>query len=272
VKRKSLTRLKSELWNKLRPEIDSNVLVKEIKELLQKSLGESARSESVAHNLALYLTQKYAVGHRKAGELPRLIEHYPEDLARFLEGISFKEYQGLLKNLDQLPQRKKKRRVQPKTKAEAVRRRKESRNRYECGRRHYREGLIIKEFGRPPQLNLVDLGSKIPPESPCLDILFSGGSIRMAGDWDSFENLFGEDRHKFPKSLQPRRSGRTKAYDLNAFVECLIHLLANRDGHEPWLPEGPQRQLVLRRIIGRAYRFCPGNADMLVESLRPFLV
>jgi len=107
VKRKSPTRLKSELWNKLRPEIDSNVLVKEIKELLQKSLGESARSESVAHNLALYLTQKYAVGHRKAGELPRLIKHYAEDVDVFLKEIIYKDYQGLLKHLDQLPQGKK---------------------------------------------------------------------------------------------------------------------------------------------------------------------
>ena len=272
MKRKSLTRLKSELWNKLRPEIDSNVLVKEIKELLQKSLGESARSETIAHNLALYLTQKYSIGHRKAGELRQLIEHYPKDLARFLEGISFKEYQGLLKNLDQLPQRKKKARARPQTKAEAARRRQESGNRYESRRREYREGLIIKEFGRPPQLSLLDPHSKILPESPCLDILFTGGAIRMAGDWDSLENLFGVDRHRFPKPLRHERSGRTKVYDLDAFVECLIHLLANRGGHEPWLPEGPLRQLVLRRIIGRAHRFCPEIADRLVERLRPFLV
>jgi hypothetical protein len=102
VKRKSPTRLKSELWNKLRPDIDSNVLANDIKELLQKLLGESARSETIAHNLASYLTEKYSIGRRNAGELHLLIEHYPEDLSSFLEGISFKEYQRILKNLDQL--------------------------------------------------------------------------------------------------------------------------------------------------------------------------
>ena len=114
MKRKSSTRLKSELWNTLCPEIDSNVLVKEIKELFQRFIGESARNETLAHNLASCLTHKYSIGHRKAGELRRLIEYYSEDLASFLQGISLKEFQGLLKNLDQLPQRKKEPRARPR--------------------------------------------------------------------------------------------------------------------------------------------------------------
>jgi hypothetical protein len=93
----------------------------------------------------------------------------------------------------------------------------------------------------------------------------------MAGHKNSFENLFGEDRHRFPKSLRHERSGRTKVYYLDAFIECLIHLLENRDGHQQWLPEPAQRELVLKGIIERAHRYFPEIGYMLAEKLRQYL-
>ncbi len=271
MKRKSPGRLKSELWHRLRPEVDLPTLVKDIREILDKHGGKSARHAILANNLAAYLTQKYSVSSRKAGELCRLIEHHSDDLDTFLQNMSHKEYRWLVDNLDKLAlTNKKPPRVRPQTEAEAAQRRKKSKDWYERRRRRYREGLIIKQFGRPPTVSLVDL-SYVPEESPCLDILFKGGGIRMAGEWYSLENLFGQDRHRFPKPLRHEPSGRTKLYYLNAFTECLIFLVANRDGGKQWLPEGPQREHVLKGIIERAHRFSSKMGEKLGEKLRPFL-
>jgi hypothetical protein len=270
-RKKSPDRLKSELRNTLRPEVNLPTLANDICQFLDKHAGKSARNPNVANNLAAYLTQKYSVSGRKTGELRSLIERYPEELAAFLDRITFKKIQLFSKIADQLPPRKKKPRVKAQTEAEAAQRRKESKNRYERRRREYREGLIIKEFGKFPRSQALDPDLRTPPEGPCLDILFSGGAIRMAGPWDSMENLFGVDRHRFPDSLTPKRRGQNVVYYLDAFIECLIHLLANRDGGEQWLPEPTQRDLVLRGIIKRAYRFSPKIGDMLAEKLRPYL-
>jgi hypothetical protein len=271
VKRKSPGRLKSELWRKLRPEIDSNTLVNAIADLLHKQLGKSARNVNVAHNLVQYLTQKYSVSSRKTGKLRELIEHYPEDLAAFLERITFKKFQLLEGKVGQLPQTKKKARVRAQTEAEAARRRKKAKNRYEHRRRAYREGLIIEDFGKFPPFGALDPHSRKSPERTCLDILLNGGAISMAGHWNSFENLFGVDRHRFPKSLPRTRKRRNVVYSLDAFVKCLIHLLANRDGDEQWLPEPTRRDLVLRGIIERGHRLSPEIGEMLAEKLSPYL-
>jgi hypothetical protein len=271
VKRKSAARLKSELWNKLRPEVDLPTLANDISEFLDKHVGKSARNANVANNLAAYLTQKYSIGGRKSGDLGRLIEWHTDDLAAFLDRISFKELQSLAKTLGQLPRTKKKPRVRPQTEAEAAQRRKKSKNRYEQRRRRYRRGLIIEQFGTWSPSSSLYPHPKTRPQGPCLDILFNGGGIRRAGHWHSFENVFGEDRHRFPKSLHGKRSGHTILYYLDAFIECLIHLLANRNGHGQWLPEPTQRNLVLTGLIERAYRYSAEIGDMLAEKLRPYL-
>ena len=271
MKRKSAARLQSELWNRLRPEIDSATLITDITELLRKLLGESTRNVNVAHNLAAYLMGKYSVIQRKKGELNWLIALHANDLNEFLFANSIKDLLSFLKAGGHLPKPKKKPRRKALTKIERVQRRKKSKNRYDERRREYREGLIIEQFGKFPRFQALDPDLRTPPEGPCLDILFSGGAIRMAGHWDSFENLFAEDRHRFPKSLRHERSGRTKVYYLDAFIECLIHLLENRDGHQQWLPEPTQRELVLRGIIERAHRYSPEIGDMLAEKLRQYL-
>jgi phenylpyruvate tautomerase PptA (4-oxalocrotonate tautomerase family) len=237
VKRKSAARLQSELWNELRPEIDSAALISEITELLHKLLGESTRNVNVAHNLATYLMGKYSVSPRKKGALNWLIALHANDLKEFLSASSIKDLLSFLKTRGQLPKPKKKPRRKAITQTERMQRRKKSKNRYEQRRREYREGLIIKQFGKFPRFQALDPHSRTSPEGPCLDLLFSGGAIRKAGHWDSLENLFDVDRHRFPKSLSHKRRGSNVVYSLDAFVQCLIHLLANRDGGKQWLPE-----------------------------------
>jgi hypothetical protein len=271
VKRKSAARLQSELWNELRPEIDSATLITEITELLHKLLGESTRNVNVAHNLATYLMGKYSVSQRKKGALNWLIALHANELKEFLSASSIKDLLSFVKTGGQLPKPKKKARRKAVTQIERVQRRKKSKNRYEHRRREYREGLIVQQFGRFPPFRTLDPHSRRAPEGPCLDILFSGGAIRMAGHWDSLENLFGVDRHRFPKSLRHKRSGRTKVYYLDAFTECLIHLLENRDSLQQWLPEPTQRELVLRGIIERAHRCSPEIGHILAEKLRQHL-
>jgi hypothetical protein len=271
VKRKSIARLNAELWNKLLPKVDPAFLAGEINEFLHRHMGKSGRNVNLANNLAAYLTQKYSIAGRKSGDLGRLIEWHTDDLAAFLDSVSFKELQSLAKILGQLPRTKKKPRSKPKTAIERAQRQRRSKNRYESRRRHYRDGLIIEEFGTFPRLRPLDPHLIKPPEGPCLDLLLSGGAIRMAGHVDSLENLFGVDRHRFPKSLRHERSGRIKIYYLDAFIECLIHLLENRDGHQQWLPEPTQRELVLRGIIERAHRFSSQIGEMLAKRLRSYL-
>ena len=270
VKQKSPTRLRSDLWNKLRPEVDVQTLVNEIKEFLDKHVSKTARKVSVANNLAAYLTQKYSLSNRKAGNLRNLIECHAEDLAGYLDQIRFKEYQFLLKNVNQLPRPKKKTRARPKTEAEREQGVKSAKNRHEQFRRAYREGLIEEQFGKP-QITTLDPNLSSRPTGPCLDILFRGKGVKMCGDWDSLENLFGVDRHRFPKSLRRKDSRRNEGYDLGAFVKCLIYLLENRRSGQQWLPEPRQRELVLRGIIKRAHRFSSEGADMLAGKLRPYL-
>jgi hypothetical protein len=271
VKRKSAARLQSELWDRLRPEIDSATLITDITKLLHKLLGESTRNVNVAHNLATYLVGKYSVSQRKKGALNWLIALHANDLEEFLSANSNKDLLSFLKTGGQLPKPKKQPRRKAITQTERVQRRKKSKNRYEQRRRRYRRGLIIEQFGTWPPSSSLYPHPNTRPQGPCLDILFSEGGIRMAGHWSSFENLFGEDRHRYPKSLRHERSGRTKVYYLDAFIECLIHLLANRDSGEQWLPDRTQREIVLRGIIERAYRFSPEIGDMLAEKLRSYL-
>jgi len=254
--------------NELRPEITLAALANEIKALLDRHIGKSVRNANVAHNLAACLTQKYSVTHRTAGALGTVIEYYGEDLARFLDQIRFKQYQLL--DVDQLPRTTKTRRRKPQTATERAQLQKEAKSRHDSLRREYRVGLIVKQFGTSPRYSLLVPPLKFVPENPCLDILFSGGAVRMCGCWESLENLFGVDRHRLPRSLPRKSSGRNVLYGLDAFVQCLIHLLENRDGGQQWLSEPAQRELVLRGIIERAYRFSSEAADMLARKLRRY--
>jgi hypothetical protein len=115
VKRKSIARLKAELWKKMLPKVDLAILASEINEFLRRHMGKSGRNINLANNLAAYLTQKYFVANRKTGKLRSLIELYPQDFTAFLDQLRFKEYQALVRIADQLPQQK---RVKPHTESE----------------------------------------------------------------------------------------------------------------------------------------------------------
>jgi hypothetical protein len=141
VKRKSAARLKSELWNKLRPEVDLPTLANDISEFLHKHVGKSAGNPNVANNLVAYLTQKYSIGGRKSGDLGRLIELHTDDLAAFRDRVFFKELQSLAKILGQRLRTKKKPRSKPQTEAERTQRQTKSKNRYESRRREYRDAF-----------------------------------------------------------------------------------------------------------------------------------
>lgn len=93
----------------------------------------------------------------------------------------------------------------------------------------------------------------------------------MAGCVDSLENLFGIDRHRFPKSLPHKRNGRNKIYGLPALTECLIHLLAKSDVREQWPAKPGQRPLIVVGIIERARRFSPELAETMMEKLRSYV-
>jgi hypothetical protein len=191
VKPKSPSHLKSTLWNKLQPEIDLATLADDISEFLHKHAG---RSVNLAHNLATYLAQKYFVSDRKTGELRQLIERHSDEVAALLDQINFTAFESLKKRIGQLPMTRKKRRVKPTTKIEAAQRRKRAKNHYEWRRRQFREGLIVKQFGTLQRGSVLDPHRKTRlPEGSCLDILFRGEAIRMAGRVDSLENLCGMD-------------------------------------------------------------------------------
>jgi hypothetical protein len=93
----------------------------------------------------------------------------------------------------------------------------------------------------------------------------------MAGEWDSLENFFGEERHTFPKSLPYRRQGRLKLYYLDAFIECLNHFLGSRPGRKQWLPKGIRGKAVLASMIERACRFSPELAVKLLQKVRVYV-
>jgi hypothetical protein len=104
VKRKSLGWLKSKLRKKLQPEVDLISLRQTISEFLEKPVSKSVGDQSLANNLAVYLTQKYVFMDRKSPELRRLIERHPNDLAVFLDQTEFKEFQVLAGALTPVPQ------------------------------------------------------------------------------------------------------------------------------------------------------------------------
>jgi hypothetical protein len=266
VKRKSLDRIQAELLAKLLPQTDPHILKNEIHELLNNLAGDSARNANLASNLAAYLTQKYWITDTKAGGLRRLIQYHAKELRQFIDDLAFKEFYASLK-AGLLPKLNKQTRRKLLTKTELAQRRKLSKKRYDSRRCEYRDGLIEEQFGTFSS-PLHSIGRA--PEGPCLDVFSKTGAVVMAGRTDSLENLFGVDRHRFPKSLPHERRERNQVYSLDAFVSCLAHLLANGDSNKQWLPDPIKRKLVLTGIIRRAHQFSPKIAVMLVERLLPY--
>ena len=92
---------------------------------------------------------------------------------------------------------------------------------------------------------------------------------KMSGRGCSLENLFGLDRHRFPKKLPTVRTGRGIEYTLVAVVQCMIALLA--DEKRPWLPDLKIRNTILRGIIERAQEKSGKLASILQAMFQRFL-
>jgi hypothetical protein len=103
----------------------------------------------------------------------------------------------------------------------------------------------------------------------CLDGVFEGKTVKMSGT-KSLENLFGVDRHLFPKNLTKVRSGREIGYNLDIVLQCMVALLS--DAQRQWLPDPKFRDTILRRVIHRARTKSDELALALEEKLRPFLI
>ena len=141
-----------------------------------------------------------------AKTLEQLVQRRPEELDHLLGSIDSKDLAAFTEKI--LPfLRTKSRRKKPADKAEGQRNIKLAKNRYDRNRR-YRPtgaGLIEIQFGKnalsPAPIRY------LPPT--CLDELFQGGEVKMAGGLQHcLEDLLGIDRHKMPKKLPSVRRGR----------------------------------------------------------------
>ena len=183
MKKKSLARRQNELLNQLMPDVDLQVLAKEISNVLDCWVGES--TQAVANMVAGDLKKKYIVTDKKLAKLHRLITDYTADFEAFLDQVDKKKFQWALNHVDELLRSGNQVRRRPETDAKRVESLKRAKNQYEYRRRQYREGRIQKQFGTPP--------SSVPSPYPtrrvdrwCLDRLLGGEKVPMSGTVEFF--------------------------------------------------------------------------------------
>jgi hypothetical protein len=104
-----------------------------------------------------------------------------------------------------------------------------SKKRYERKRGRYARngfGEIEREFGdaRPTLSALSPDDAAYAPF--CLDHTFKGGAVNM----QRLQELFGMDRHRFPKQLPFCKNGRETLYDYRAVIKIMDALLNERPG------------------------------------------
>ena len=137
-------------------------------------------------------------------------------------------------------------------------------------------GLIEREFGkRRFSLTSPLLASPLlaePPSGRCLDSLLIGGEVKMFGDLYSMEDLFGFDRHKFPKSITYVRRGSRVFYNLCGLMQCMVAFLGEKRPERRWLPEPVRRQRVLTGVIKHAQDIGSEEVGEFVrQTLQPYL-
>ena len=266
VKRKSLARRKIELWNEVLPVVELRALADQITEVLHSCIGESKRNVTVANMVAADLKRKYLVSDKKLAKLPSLIENHPDELETFLEQVLFKECQWIMKHLAQRPRSEYKVRARPESDAKRAENLRRAKKRYDDRRREYRDNLIAEQFGtRAKRARLTPYLSRGVDRS-CLDKLLCGEKVPMSGTVDSFENLLGVDRHDLPKSAYERR-GRRVYYGFESLLECMIHLLRNRQ----WLRDPSERRCVLQGVVDRARGFSPDLGNAVAKAFQPYI-
>ena len=225
----------------------------------------------LARDLASHLSSQFLVtGKRGLGWLQSIIEIYPEEFKHLSDQARLESLLRLAK-AGKLPKRAKIPRKfwGPTTRAK---RKRNSKAYYELKRKGYREGLIIQQFGQflshQSPFGEVLLRSW---KCNCLDAVFEGKTVKMSGPGSSLENLFGVDRHRFPKNLTKVQSGRREiGYNLDTVLQCMVALLS--DEQRRWLPDPKFRDTILRRLIDRARSKSNEMALALKEKLQPFLI
>ena len=130
-------------------------------------------------------------------------------------------------------------------------------------------GRIEREFG--DGYGFMFLGG-VGPEpwayADCLDSIFSGQGVHMAGCDGSFVDLFGVGRKRMPKTLQGKGAGRARLYYHGALLEVMVYLLSK----QRWLPNDQIRDRVLTGVLQRAQRNAsPEIAREFASALAPFL-
>jgi hypothetical protein len=226
----------------------------------------------LARGLASHLSGQFLVtGKRFLGWLQCIIEIYPEELKHLSDRAGLESLLRLARagKLPDSPVAHVPRKFWGPT--TRIKRRQRSKNRYEFKRKSYREGLIAQQFGGF-LFHQSALGAVLPAsrKCDCLDELFEGKTIKMSGRGSSLQNLFGLDRHQFPKKLPIVRTGREIQYTLVAVIQCMVALLANEK--RPWLPDPKIRNMILRGIIERAREKSGELASALQEKLQRFLI
>jgi hypothetical protein len=264
--------IKRALRSKLPQPVDESQTADEIEKYLFKHFETVPAKPKLARGVASHLSGQFLVtGKRVLGWLQCIIEIYPEELKHLSDRASLESVMRLLRagKLPNSPVAHVPRKFWgPTTRIE---RKQRSKNRYEFKRKGHREGLIEQQFGgfvfRQSALGEVLHASR---KFDCLDELFEGKTIKMSGRGPSLENLFGLDRHRFPKKLPTVRTGREIEYTLVAVVQCMVALLA--DEKRPWLPDRKIRNTILRGIIEQAREKSGELASILQEKFQMFLI
>jgi len=261
MSRRSPAKLKADLKSWLSPEIGQDELATQLSKLLR---GYVQANSSIGQILAAQLTHRFSIVEKKKANLNRVIECFPSELDEALKPIRRGELQDLIKLVRHSPV-KPSERTKAKTESERTIRRKKSKKSHDRLRpyRPNTKGRIEAEF-TDRRIFLPNPFADPRPTSDCLDVFFKEEGVGMS----ELVNLFGMDRHRFPRSLPRTRIGRRFVYGLPALLECMTAFLS--DGR--WIQNEYRRRTVLRAIIHRAKEVGkPAVFNIVRQTLRPHL-
>jgi hypothetical protein len=261
--------IKDELRRRLQDSVSVIDLADEITQLLKARGKKPGTPEEVAVAVANKVVTKFAKSNR---ELDRLIEYRPRKLHALLGEVLWEDVQRLFRENPEFF-RLKKSRAKVTTDEERVRRAKASKNRYEHRRRRFISlGMIEQQFGEKSPWSLAGLLDNSPPNGPCLDEIFHGGTIKMCDDISSLQLLFGLTRKKLYAAGPAIRRGRETFYDYRAVVACMDMLLTQKGPDANWLPDSERRRTVLTGIFFRAQQEAtPEIREAFGKTLLPHL-
>ena len=245
--------IKRALRAKLPQAVNESQIADEIEKYLFKHFETVPAKPKLARGVASHLSGQFLItGKRALGWLECIIEIYPEEIERLssqagIEALMRLARAGKLPNspVAHVPRKF----WGPTTR---IQKKQQSKNRYDFKRKGYREGLIEQQFGGFV-FRQAALGEPLHArrKCDCLDELFEGKTIKMLRTRVFSRNLFGLDRHRFPKKLPTVRTGREVEYTLVAVVQCMVALRADEESGR-----GPThlkiRNTILCGIIERA--------------------